>query len=159
MRKLVDSGVLAASIVTLFALASPAPAVEPAAVAAARLMPNVHWKSDQEVVGDFTCLGNAERAVLGTTNSEIVVAVFTDGMNMRPKVLRFPSGRRNPETASLVAEDLDFKKKQLEKELGYVPEGLKPSKTCKGLNMSDQNTDSAHIYWHREKRRFLSWSL
>ena len=44
-------------------------------------------------------------------------------------------------------------------EVGELPEGLRPSRTCKGLNLSDGKVDSAHIYWNRKARRFDDWSL
>lgn len=56
----------------------------------------------------------------------------------------------------IAIEDLDFEPKQM-REVGMVPPGLRPSKTCMGLNLSDGNVDSAHIYWNREAKRFDDW--
>lgn len=59
----------------------------------------------------------------------------------------------------LSKEDLDFEVAELESEVGELPEGLQPSKTCFGLNLSDGKTDSAHIFWDRKTGRLESWSL
>jgi hypothetical protein len=37
--------------------------------------------------------------------------------------------------------------------------GFQQSKTCKGLNLSDGETDSAHIYWNHKALRFGEWQL
>ncbi len=85
--------------------------------------------------------------------------IFIDGLNRPPKVLRYPAGERDPATAELTIEDLDFDPKRFRSEVGELPEGLRPSRTCKGLNLSDGKVDSAHIYWNRKARRFDDWSL
>ncbi len=74
-------------------------------------------------------------------------------------LLRYSGKVRNPKSAVLATESLDFDIREFERQVGYVPDGLQASKTCLGLNMSDQMIDSAHIYWHRKHKRFVSWSL
>jgi hypothetical protein len=66
---------------------------------------------------------------------------------------------RDPATTTLAAESLDLDLDRLRVEIGIVPPGLRPSKTCKGLNLSDGKVDSAHIYWNHEAARFAAWSL
>ena len=61
-------------------------------------------------------------------------------------------------TAVLALEELDFDVKQFEKELGFLPPGMRRSKTCMGLNLSDGKVDSAHIYWNHAAKRFGDWS-
>ena len=135
-------------------------ASESSSIAAAqRHLPSVNWKTPSVVSGDFTCRGKTEYALLGTTERDIVVAVFTNGFEKSPKVLRYSAKARDPSSAVLTIEDLDFDKKQFQKDIGYLPRGLVPSKTCKGLNMSDERVDSAHIYWSRNDKRFLDWVL
>ena len=119
----------------------------------------VKWQEKSILRGDFTCRGATEFAILGTTPKEIVVAVFRLPSRKPVDLLRYSGTARNPETAILTIEPLDFDIKQLEQDIGYVPDGLQSSKTCLGLNMTDQMIDSAHIYWHRKNRRFESWSL
>ena len=119
----------------------------------------VTWQRKSILAGDFTCHGKREFAVLGTKAKEIVVAVIRPPSRKPIDVLRYSGVARSPESAILTIEPLDFNLEELEQHVGYVPDGLEPSKTCQGLNMTDQMIDSAHIYWHRKKRRFESWSL
>jgi len=132
----------------------------PATVAAAtKFAPGVKWKPDSTVVGDFSCRGRVERAILGANKSEIVVAIFLGALDTPPKFLRYSASARDPATAELRTEDLDFEPKQFESEVGYIPDGLRPSKTCKGLNLSDGKIDSAHIYWNHNAKQFSDWVL
>lgn len=106
--------------------------------------------------GDFTCRGRKQQAILGTNAAEIVIAVFVNGISARPEVLRYSAKARNAKTAELKVEALDFDPKA---DIGYELPGFRRSKSCKGLNLSDGLTDSAHIYWNRESNRFEDWTL
>jgi len=127
--------------------------------AAARYVPGVNWRAKSIVTGDFSCSGQKGQAILGTSQTEIIVAVFLNGTTKRPEVLRYSAKARRASSAVLTIEDLSFDLKDLQADLGFVPPGLRPSKTCKGLNLSDGDTDSAHIYWNHESRRFDDWTL
>ena len=127
--------------------------------AATRVVPGVLWKKESVVVGNFSCRGRIERAILGTSKSEIVVAIFLGGLTKPPRVLRYSASSRDPATIELKIEDGDFEPKGFENEVGYIPEGLRPSKTCKGLNLSDGKIDSAHIYWNHNAKQFGDWVL
>lgn len=127
------------------------------AAAAKRFYPAAQWQPTSVIAGNFTCQGRKEQAILGTSSSEIVVAVFVRGLNRKPNLLQYSTSVRFPTSAILTVEDLDFDGKDFEMEIGPLPEGLKPSKTCVGLNMSDQMIDSAHIYWNRKAKRFDDW--
>ena len=81
-------------------------------------------------------------------------AVFLNGTNSRPEVLRYSAKVRDPASATLQAESLDYDPKE---DPGYVLSGFQRSKTCKGLNLSDGKIDSAHIYWNHESLRFDDW--
>ncbi len=118
----------------------------------------VRWQDKSLLRGDFTCRGASEFAILGTTPTEIAIAVFRPPSRKPLALLRFSGTARNPGAATLTIEPLDFDIKQLEQDIGFVPDGLQSSKTCLGLNLTDQEIDSAHIYWHRKNRRFESWS-
>ena len=149
-----------ASALFLYVSSVIASAETPAVAAtAARFVPGVEWQAGSSVQGDFSCRGRKDRAILGTSKSEIVVAIFVDGLDRPPKVLRYSAGERDPTTAELTIEDLDFDPKRFKSEVGELPDGLRPSRTCKGLNLSDGKVDSAHIYWNRKARRFDDWSL
>jgi hypothetical protein len=113
--------------------------------AASRFVPLVIWKPDSVVEGNFSCMGRRQRAILGTSKTEIVVAVFLNGLSNQPEILRYSGRVRNPESAKLSVESMDFDRKKYEKEVGPLPAALRPSKTCKGLNMSDQESVSTFV--------------
>ena len=119
----------------------------------------VTWQAKSILKADFTCQGKAEFAILGTSQIHIVVAVFRPPSKKPLEVLRYSATARSPESAILEIEPLDFDINELERDVGYIPDGLQPSKTCVGLNMTDQMSDSAHIYWHRQRKRFENWVL
>jgi len=129
--------------------------VEPSVqAAAAKFVPGVRWRAKSVVAGDFSCRGRSESAILGTSESEIVVAVFLNGLHREPQVLRYSAKVRDAASAVLEIESLDIDR---EKELGYALPGFRRSKTCRGLNLSDGRSDSAHIYWNHESHRFDDW--
>ena len=131
--------------------------VEPSVqAAAARYVPGIRWRAKSVIAGNFSCRGRTESAILGTSESEIAVAVFLDGLNSRPQVLRYSAKVRDAASAILKTESLDF---DPEETLGYAVPGFRRSKTCEGLNLSDGRTDSAHIFWNHESRQFDEWQL
>ncbi len=121
---------------------------------AAKYVPGINWRTNSVVKGDFSCHGRADAAILGTSQTEIVVAVFTNGLAKSPQVLRYLAKVRFPESATLEIEGQDF---ELNKELGFEVPGFERSKTCKGLRLDDGRTDSPHIYWDHKHRRFDDW--
>lgn len=123
--------------------------------AAHKYFPMATWQERSIIGGDFTCSGKKEWAVLGTTPSEILVAVFVNGPSVKPEILHYSRSVRNGSTAVLSAEDMDY---DPQRDVGYALPGFQRSKTCKGLNLSDGEVDSAHIYWNRKARRFADWS-
>jgi hypothetical protein len=125
-----------------------------AATAAAKFFPAITWRPTSVITADFTCRGRKEEAILGATTSEIVVAVFVNGITQAPEVLRYSARARNPRTAKLTIESLDFDPR---KEEGYDLPGFRRSRTCKGLNLADGEVDSAHIYWNHDAKRFDDW--
>ncbi len=112
------------------------------------------WHKDSIVTGDFTCKGRKERAILGTNSNDIVIAVFLNGTGNRPEVLHFSATVWNSSVVKLAVEDLNFNPVE---ETGDALPGFIRSKTCSGLNLSDDEVDSAHIYWNRESHRFTYW--
>src|SRR5215471_11138480 len=128
----------------------------PVGKAATKYVPGVAWQRRSIVSGNFSCHGRKEQAILGVSAYEIVIAVFVNGFNVRPEVLRYSGKTRNPKTAELKIEDLDYDPKEM---IGSDLDGFKRSKSCKGLNLSDGETDSAHIYWNHKLQRFEDWTL
>lgn len=124
------------------------------AAAAAKYVSGVTWRANSVVSADFACSGKVGSAILGTSSSEIVIAVFLRGASSPPEILRYSARVRNPATARLGIEGLDY---DPEKDPGYPLPGFQRSKRCKGLNLSDGDTDSAHIYWNHIYMRFEDW--
>jgi hypothetical protein len=148
------------SSLLLFCIPLLASAQVPETVAAAtKFAPAVKWKPDSMILGDFSCRRRVERVILGTNKSEIVVAIFLGPLTAPPNFLRYSSSVRDPATAELKTEDLDFEPKRFESEVGYIPDGLRPSRICKGLNLSDGKIDSVHIYWNHNANEFSDWVL
>ena len=58
--------------------------------------------------------------------------------------------------ATLEIEDTDY---DLIEAFGENPEGFRQSKTCKGLNLSDGECDSMHIFWNHDARHIDWWRL
>ena len=133
--------------------AGPLPSIP---AAAARYVPRVTWQPKSLVTADFTCRGPKQQAILGTNTEEIVIAVFLNGANKPPEVLRYSANVREAADAILSIEDSDFDPLT---DLGYALPGFRRSKSCKGLNLSDGRIDSAHIYWNHDAQRFDDWSL
>jgi hypothetical protein len=131
-------------------------AAQPALPAAAsKFVPGVTWRPNSVLTADFSCRGRKEQAILGSTATEIVIAVFLSGTSAPPEVLRYTAMARNARTATLTIESLDYDpKKQDDLDLP----GFRRSRTCKGLNLSDGRVDSAHIYWNHDTKRFDDWA-
>lgn len=121
--------------------------------------PSVTWQTKSILSGDFTCEGKREFAILGTTTQWIAVAIFRPPSQKPLAMLLYSAIERRASSAVLTVSSLDYDIKKLEQSLGWLPDGLQRSKTCLGLNLSDQLIDSIHIYWHRSHGRFKSWSL
>jgi hypothetical protein len=141
---------------TLLLVSAIAAAAEPSMVqSAARFVPGVRWRAGSVLTADFSCSGRRQHAILGTNAKDIVIAVFVNGESRRPEVLRYSAAVRVARWAKLTLETLDYDPLE---ELGYSLPGFQRSRTCKGLNLGDGETDSAHIYWNRDDHQFNEWS-
>ena len=138
---------------------SGAAAASPAVKAAAsRFVSGIAWQESSVLTGDFSCSGKQQNAILGTSDKEIVVALFTQDLSKPPEVLRFASEERKPGEAKIRLEDSSLSKDEIETLSSAVPPGYRPSKTCKGVRLSDDSSEAAHIYWDHDARRFDSWT-
>ena len=90
--------------------------------AAMKFISRIEWQRRSIVSGNFSCHGRKEQAILGVSASEIVIAVFVNGLDMRPEVLRYSGKARNPKTAELKIEDLDYDPKEM---IGSDLDGLR----------------------------------
>ena len=97
-----------------------------------------------------------ESAILGVSESEIVIAVFVNGLGASPEILRYSGKARDTNAAELKTEQLDYDPKEV---IGFELDGFRRSKSCAGLNLSDGRTDSTHIYWNHNAHRFDDWTL
>jgi hypothetical protein len=138
-------------LMTLQTAAAPALSV---ASAASRFAPRVMWQDKSVITAEFTCDGRHAQAILGTTATQIVVAVFVNGLDQKPEVLEYSTQMRSPATARMTAESLDYKSKSPE-----TPDLRKfhfPS-TCRGLRLDDGRAAAAHIFWNPELKAFADW--
>src|SRR6516162_2384409 len=74
--------------------------------AANKHVPGGTWHSESVIIGDFTCRGRKEQAILGITQQEIIVAVFTDGLDTKPEILH--DKIHLPADAQLEIEGMDY---------------------------------------------------
>ena len=100
----------------------------------------------------------ANRRDQALTKVPASVAVFTQDLGKPPEVLRFDSAGRAPAEAKIRLEDSSLSKDEIQSLSNAVPPGYRQSKTCKGLRLSDDSSDAAHIYWDHEARRFDTWT-
>ena len=124
-----------------------------------KFQPNINWQKGSAVTGNFSCREKAELAILGVSESEIVVAVFLNGLVKKPSLLRYSASFRDSSTVKLAIEDGEFDVTEFKEILGEIPDGLRSSKSCKWLNLSDEKIDSVHIYWNHKTKRLSAWSL
>jgi hypothetical protein len=141
------------TLLIVLAIASTNAQTPSVAPAASKFLPEVSWRAASIVSADFTCRGRQEQAILGTTSKEILIAVFINGVGQTPEVLRYSSAVRDARTAKLTIESLDYDPTE---DIGELP-GFRRSRTCKGLNLTDERIDSAHIYWNHVAKRFGDW--
>src|SRR5437879_12706272 len=76
--------------------------------AATKYVPGGKWQPNTVITADFSCRGRKEQAILGTSSSDIVIAVFLNGTNQRPEVLRYSAKVRDATSAELTIEDQDY---------------------------------------------------
>ena len=115
--------------------------------AAHRFLPEVRWKPHSMLTGDFACRTHQDVALLGTTDEEIVVAIFLDGAAREPRVLRYSAEARNAATATLSIQPPGVDD----------PDAPPGSGRCTGLTLDDGEIDGAHIYWDSAAQDFNDW--
>ena len=140
-------------LLTTLAQATPQPLPEEIA--------DVRWNVSSTVFADFTCRGQRDMALYGTSErSGFVVMIQPSRKGAQPSYLVFATRGREQNNIRLSIESLDFKDDiAFKNEVKVVAPDLRPSKTCQGLALGDGETDSHHIYWNRGKKAFQSWSL
>lgn len=160
MKKMTQCMIAAA--IAWMALPAPAGAqtVDGAAVqaAAARFASGLAWRSASLLEADFSCSGKIEQAILGTSDQEIAVAIFTLGLNQPPSLVHFDASGRNIEASKIRVDDYNLTVDEIAGVTGETPVGYRPSSACHGVRVSDDSYEAAHIYWNHADRRFNTWS-
>ena len=114
--------------------------------AAARFLPDVKWLPKSVVTADFTCQGRKQQAILESRVDQAIGGI--------PEALPASGDRSllgNSDSVVLKAEGLDYNPKE---DMDFPLPGFRQSKTCKGLNLSDGETDASHLYWNHDALRF-----
>lgn len=130
----------------------------PVQAAAAKFSSSVAWRESTVLISDFDCTGKVQFAILGGSAKEIAVAIFTEGLDQSPALLRFEVDAHNLQSAQLRLDDYTMSAGEIAGISGKAPTGYRPSSTCHGVRLSDHGIDAAHIYWDHDNRRFDTWT-
>ena len=126
--------------------------------AALKFAGGVAWRADTVIASDFSCTGKVQQAILGALPDEILVAIFTHGLDQPPEVLRFDAGDRNILASKIRVDDYAMSVAEIAGVSGAAPVGYRQSTTCHGVRLSDDSSEAAHIYWDHDHQRFDSWA-
>lgn len=126
--------------------------------AAERFVTEPEWRSASVLEADFSCSGKIQQAILGTWAKEIVVAIFTQGINQPPSLVKFDAGNRNGKAAKIRLDDYNLTVDEIAGVSGETPVGYRRSTTCHGVRLSDDSYEAAHIYWNHDNQRFDTWA-
>ncbi len=146
----------------VLAACAPAPGNARAAVSLLEAADSaVAWSADSAIIGDIDCDGLPDTALLGHGRADVRVGIVF-GMTKPPSITTIeiaPSVQTALPTANvrLVVDDMDYDPTNVA-EGGPGPlEGFRRSKSCVGLNLSDGDTDSMHMYWNHVAGRLDLW--
>ena len=126
--------------------------------AATKFAGGIAWRADTVIAADFSCTGNMQQAILGALPDEILVAIFTHGLQQAPEMLRFDAGERNILASKIRVDDYSLSADEIAGVSGAPPVGYRPSTSCHGVRLSDDTSEAAHIYWDHDHQRFDSWA-
>lgn len=121
----------------------------------------IKWDESSTIEADINCDGTPDIAKLGYFDNHVRLSV-TPSPNGPSQFIDFGLGMPGYQDALcgkdpvLSAEAIEH---DLTEEIGENPQGYKPSKTCKGLNISAGECDSMHIYWNHETNHINWWRL
>jgi len=147
---------VAASVVQSTAMAQDVQGLAVRA-AAEKFTGSFMWRPATLLTADFNCTGKVQHAILGTSIKEIAVAIFTDGLDAPPALLRFEAEGLRAVESKIRLDDYTLSAAEIADISGAVPVGYRPSGTCHGVRLSDDSSDAAHIYWDHDNQRFDSW--
>lgn len=130
----------------------------PVQAAAAKFSSGVAWRESTVLIADFNCTGKVQFAILGGSAKEIVVAIFSEGLDQSPALLCFEVDAHDLHAAQLRLDNYTMSADEIAGISGQAPTGYRPASTCHGVRLSDQGIDAAHIYWDHDHRRFDTWT-
>ena len=125
--------------------------------AAEKMTGGFAWRASTLLTADFNCTGTMQYAMLGTSIKEIAVAIFTDGLDQPPALLRFEADALSIVESKIRLDDYALSAAEITGITGTLPVGYRPSSQCHGVRLSDDRIEAAHIYWDHDNRRFDSW--
>lgn len=125
--------------------------------AAEKFTGGLMWRPATLLTADFNCTGKVQYAMLGTSTKEIAVAIFTDGLDRPPALLRFEGDALSIVGSKIRLDDYTLSAADIADIAGAAPVGYRPSGACHGVRLSDDRSEAAHIYWDHDNQRFDSW--
>lgn len=128
-----------------------------AAVQKAR--PDGVWNGKSVIRGDFDCDGREAVAILGSTETAVLLAVFSAGQVAHPDILSFSESRLDPATTQIQIEPLNVSKTGFGEMFGEPLTGYVASRECKGILLQDDEKDPVHVFWNRSSNKLDFWSL
>jgi hypothetical protein len=152
---------LMAAAVAASAVAGSAEAQDAQAVAvstaADKFTGNFMWRPATLLTADFNCTGKVQHAMLGTAANEIAVAIFANGLDRPPALLRFEGDAQSIAQSKIRLDDYTLSPAEIADITGTPPVGYRPSAACHGVRLSDDRSEAAHIYWDHDHQQFDSW--
>ena len=120
----------------------------------------VVWDSASTIVGDIDCDNHVDTAVLGKASKTIQVGIVF-GVLTPPNITMIdvaPAVQNALPTSDvfLTTESIDYDPASEGDGPGEL-EGFQRSSTCIGLNLSDGETDSLHMYWNHKANQLDWW--
>ena len=117
--------------------------------------------AEPKVVGDINCDGKPDSAEIVKTASTVTLKVtLNDGT--KANELSFGLGQPDRQDALCGVTPILKDEKladDLSDALGQNPQGYKASPHCVGLNISDGDCDSIHVYWNHQTKMLNWWRL
>lgn len=154
----VVAAALASLLLAPAAWAQSAPTHAAVHAAAASFAGGIAWRAETVIAADFSCTGKVQQAILGVLPDEILVAIFTHGLDQAPELVRFEASEHNLLASKIRVDDYSMSAQEIAGVSGAAPVGYRPSRTCHGVRLSDDSSEAAHIYWDHDHRRFESWT-
>jgi hypothetical protein len=123
--------------------------------------PTVRWQATTATLGDFTCDGYADTAMVGYGRRGEPWIGLVPGAEQppapTPRMLRFRLGTGRQDT--LCATPVRIETRPLvcaDRDSGPIP-GCTPRPGCLALSMVDGRCDAVHFYWDADQQMLRWW--